>query len=199
MLVAEAAGLKPVSDDPYFCQLLALRTSKNPYVSQPVPMASVLGLSIAKAVIPDESLAKLSIPDLFEFRRSAAEQFLAWTAEMERLSARLLEVPPDQLSSEMTRILLQEVQPKLLELRRELENARDRLYGDLFKSVLRWEVPTLSIAYLAGLSLPAAIAAFATTLAPATSAAVDYFVQRRAQVRGNSMAYLVSVTKLIER
>lgn len=39
LVVAEEAQSIPVSDDPYFCQLLALRTSAQQYVSQPVALA----------------------------------------------------------------------------------------------------------------------------------------------------------------
>jgi hypothetical protein len=198
LLVAEAAELSPVSDDPYFCQLLALRTSAAHYVAQPVSLASVLGLAVAKSVLPDESLAQLKIPDLFEFRRSAKEQYAAWSNEIERMSLRLREVAPDRISAETARLMLTDVQPRMDQLRRELEDARDKLFGDLFKNVTRWEVPTLSLSYIAGLSLPIALGAFAGALTPAIPAVVDYFVQRRAIVRGNSMAYMVGLSKLSE-
>jgi hypothetical protein len=199
LLVAEAAQLNPVSDDPYFCQLLALRTSAQQYVSQPINLASLLGLSIAQSVLPDESLSKLKIPDLFEFRRAAKDEYAAWSNEVERLSLKLSDVPVERLSSEAARLVITEVQPRMDQLRKDLENARDKLFGDLFKTVTRWEVPTISIAYIAGLSLPSALAAFAGALAPAVPAVVDYFVQRRALHRSNSMAYMVGLARLTSK
>jgi hypothetical protein len=198
LITAEEAGLSPVSDDPYFCQLLAMRTSQNKYVSQPAPLASMLGLAVAKSVFPDESLSHLNMEDLFAFRRSARDSYAAWAAELDRLSIKLLDVPPEKLHVEAAKIIVSEVRPKMLQLRREMIGARDKLFGDLFKAVSKWEVPTLSLAYVAGLSVPAATAAFASALAPAVPVVVDYFVQRRALVRNNSLAYLVGITKTID-
>lgn len=196
LVVAEEAQSIPVSDDPYFCGLLALRTSAKQYVSQPVALAPLLGLAVAKAVLPDESLTKLKIEDLFEFRRSAKEQYAAWSRELERVSLKLLDVPADRLSEEAAKLVLTDVAPRVDQLRRDLESARDKLFGDLVKNVTRWEVPTLSLSYIAGLSLPGALAAFASALTPAIPSVVDYFVQRRALFRNNSMAYLVGLSRL---
>lgn len=198
LLVAEATELTPVSDDPYFCRLLALRTADAQYVAKSVSLASVLGLEIAKAVLPDESLSRLKISDLFEFRRSAKDQYAAWSSEIERLSLRLSDVPPDRLNVESAKLILTDVQPRMDQLRRDLANARDKLFGDLMKGVTRWEVPTLSLSYLAGITLPGALGAFAGALVPAVPTLVDYFVQRRALFRGNSMAYLVGLSNLAE-
>jgi len=198
LITAEEAGLIPVSDDPYFCQLLAIRTSQSKYVLQTAPLASLLGLAVAKSVLPDESLSHLKMEDLFEFRRSAKDSYAAWTAELDRLSIKLLDVPPERLTVEATKIIVTEVRPKMLQLRRDMIGARDKLFGDLFKAVSRWEVPTLSLSYLAGLSVPAAIAAFTGALVPTVPSVVDYFVQRRALVRNNSMAYLVGLTKVLD-
>jgi hypothetical protein len=196
LVVAEKAQAIPVSDDSYFCQLLALRTSATHYVSQPVALAPLLGLTVAKSVLPDESLAKLKIQDLFEFRRAAKEQYAAWSTELERVSLKLLDVPAERLSKEATKLVLTDIQPRVDQLRRDLESARDKLFGDLVKSVTRWEVPTISLSYIAGLSLPGALAAFASALTPAVPGLVDYFVQRRALYRNNSMAYLVGLSNL---
>lgn len=196
LVVAEEAQLIPVSDDPYFCQLLALRTSAEHYVYQPVAFAPLLGLAVAESVLPDESLKNLSIPDLFEFRLAAKEQYEAWSKEIEQLSLRLLEVPADRISGEAVKLVITDIRPRVDELRRDLESARDKLFGDLVKSVTRWEVPVLSLSYISGLSLPSAFAAFASALTPAIPSVVDYFTQRRALHRNNSMAYLVGLSKL---
>jgi hypothetical protein len=198
LIVAESAQLSPISDDPYFCHLIALRASDVNYVSQPASAASLLGLAITKSVLPDEALSNLNMKDLFEYRTSAKDAYAAWSLEIERLGQKLLDIPAEQFGAEAARLIVTDVRPRMLELRSEMALARDKLFGDLVKAVTKWEVPTISLAYLASLSLPTAIAAFAGALAPAVPAVVDYYVQRRNLVRKNSMAYLVGVSKVLE-
>lgn len=198
LIVAESAQLDPVSDDPYFCHLISLRASDVKYVSQPASVASLLGLAITKSVLPDEVLSRLKMKDLFEYRASAKAAYGSWSLEVERLAQKLLDIPADRFSAEAAKLIVTDVRPRMLELRLEMATARDKLFGDLVKTVTKWEVPTISLAYLASLSLPTAIAAFAGALAPAVPAVVDYYTQRRNLVRKNSMAYLVGVSKVLE-
>lgn len=198
LLVAEASQFTPVTDDSYFCDLISLRSSELKYVCQPAPLASILGLAIAKSVLPDEAVTRLKMHDLFEYRTSAKDAYAAWSVEVERLAQRLLEVPSDRLNAEVAKLIVTDVRPRMLELRLEMASTRDKLFGDLVKTVTKWEMPTISLAYLVGLSVPTAIAAFAGALVPAVPAVVDYYVERRNLVRKNSMAYLVGVSKLLE-
>lgn len=198
MVTAEESQLRPVSDDPYFCNLLALRSSQFSYVHQQAPLASILGLAVAEAVIPDEALSTLTFKDLFEFRRSAKDSYEAWSIEVDRISLRLLDVPPERVNAEAAKIIISEIRPRVLQLRNDMTSARDKMFGDLLKKVAKWEMPTLSIAYLASLSLPVALAAFASSLTPVVPDIVDYFVKRREIGRQNSLAYLVGISKLID-
>ena len=198
LIVAESAALSPVSDDPYICHLISLRASCMTYVSQPARSASLLGLEICKSVLPDEVIARLSMQDLIEYRRSSKDSYEAWSLEVEKLSQNLLDIPPEKFGVEAAKLIVKDVRPRMLELRSDMTYARDQLFGDLVKTVSKWEVPTLSAAYLASLSLPTAIAAFASALVPAVPAVVDYYIQRRNLVRKNSMAYLVGVSNVLE-
>ncbi|MDM0041540.1 hypothetical protein QTH89_05190 [Variovorax sp. J22G21] len=198
LIVAEATGLSPVADDPYFCRLIALRASDAAYVSQPAATASLLGLAITKSVLPDETLARLKMKDLFEYRTTAKEAYGSWSLEVERLAQKLVDVPIERFGAEAARLIVSEVRPRMLELRSEMACARDKLFGDLLKTVTKWEVPTMSLAYFSSLSLPTALAAFAGALAPAVPSVVDYYVQRRNLARKNSMAYLVGVSKVLD-
>ena len=198
LIVAESAQLDPVSDDPYFCQLISLRASDARYVSQSASAASLLGLAITKSVLPDEVLSRLKMTDLFEYRASAKDAYAAWSLDVERLAQKLLDIPADQFGAEAAKLIVSDIRPRMLELRLEMAAARDKLFGDLVKTVTKWEVPTISLAYLASLSLPTAIAAFAGSLAPAVPAVVDYYTLRRNLVRRNSMAYLVGVSNLLD-
>lgn len=198
LIVAEASQLSPVSDDKYFCQLIAMRASEVEYVFQPASAASLLGLAIAKSVLPDEAVSRLKIQDLFEYRSSAKDAYAAWSVEVDRLAQRLLDIPSDRFDAEAAKLIVTDIRPRMLELRLEMASARDKLFGDLVKTVTKWEMPTVSLAYLASLSLPTAIAAFAGALAPVVPTVVDYYVQRRNLVRRNSLSYLVGVSKMLD-
>ena len=194
LVVAEATQLVPVSDDPFFCQLLALRTSDQSYIADSNRLAAHLGVAVAKSVLPDQLLENLEMRDLFEYRRSAKDAYDAWSQEIEKLALRLSDLPPESLDNEVRKILLTEVKPKLRELHNEMASARDHLFGDLIKAVTKWELPTMSLAYMTSMNLATAIAAFAGALAPAVPPLVDYFNKRRELTRRNSMAYLVGVS-----
>jgi len=77
LLIADEAQAVPVSDDPYFLKLLALRTSSANYVGSASPHASLLGLEFARAVIPDEGLQRLSVKDIMTYREKAAPLYAA--------------------------------------------------------------------------------------------------------------------------
>jgi hypothetical protein len=77
-----------------------------------------------------------------------------------------------------------------------MESARDKLFGDLIKKVLTWQVPTLSLSFLVGLDTLSAIVAFVGAVSPAVPAIVDYFVKRKDVSYGNSIAYLIGLKEL---
>lgn len=194
LIVGEATSLTPVSDDPYFCHLLAHRTSSMKYVFRPDSAAPLLGLAITKAVIPDEALAHLTMKDLFEFRKSTIETYAAWSVEVECLAQKLLDVPSEQFNSQAANVIFTDVRPRMIELQRCMAASRDKLFGDLIKSVLNWKVPTFTVAYISTQSIPVVLGAFAATLVPALSGVVDHYFKRRELVRNNSMAYLVGLS-----
>ena len=195
LLISEASQLHPVSDDPVVCTLLAQRLAGEAYVHQPTNLAAMLGLAVGRAVVSDEMLEHINLPALFEYRRGAQDVYQAWSAEMLKLSVKLEQLPPERVEVETAKIIVAEVQPKLKALNDEMEYARDKLFGDLVSKVTQWQVPTMSLAYLAGLGSAGAIAAFAGALAPAVPPIVDYFVKRRDITRKNSMAYLIGLSK----
>ena len=196
LVVSEASGLTPVSDDPYFCKLLALRTGNSEYVGKGHRLTPYLGIAIASSVIPDEILDKLEIKDLFEYRQSAKDAYESWSAEIDRLALMIKEMDPNSITKEIPRIFNSEVQPKLIDYQNEMKANRDKLFGNLIKKVVVWEMPTISAAYLSSLDFTSAIATFATALAPAVPGVVDYFNKRRDIHRRNSMAYLVGLKRI---
>jgi hypothetical protein len=106
----------------------------------------------------------------------------------------VIHLNPEKAESDLLRMINAEVAPRVVEYRREMKSARDKLFGDLIKKVVKWEFPSLSLAYLASLDFSGAIALFASALAPAIPSVVDYYQRRRDISRRNSMAYLIGLS-----
>ncbi len=194
MLVSERTALFPVTDDPYLARLLGLRSADSAYVGTTPRVTPTVGIAVAKAVIPDEILPKLKLSDLFEYRKSAKDAYKAWSVEIERLSAEVAAMDPASVESHLPRIIATQVAPRIVDYHNEMKTVRDKLFGDLIKKVAKWELPSISLAYLTNLDLPGALALFAAALGPVIPTLVDYFQGRRQIARKNSMAYLVGVT-----
>ena len=141
----------------------------------------------------------MSMDDIMRFRIATRDVYQAWSIEVDRLAVQLEELPEDRLDQEARRLLASDVLPKLNELKNELKSARDHLVGDLIKSVMKWEVPTLSVAFIAPISASGALAAIAGALAPAVPHVIDYFVKRRDLKHKNAMTYLLELKSLPTR
>jgi hypothetical protein len=194
LIVSEQTDLVPVCENPWLARLLAIRTAGSGYVGITARDAPSLGLAIARSVLPDEALQKLSLEDLFEYRRKSADAYAAWSTEINKLSSRLSDLPPERAVEEIPRIISTEVAPRLVEYRSEMKSARDHLFGDLVKKVATWQLPTVSIAYLADISIRSALAAMAAAIVPAVPSVVDYFVKRADSKRRNAMTYLIGLS-----
>lgn len=198
LITSEETALVPVCDDPHFCRLLALRSADSAYVGNTARLAPYLGLAIARSVMPDELIAKLTLPELFEYRKYTRDTYRAWSTEIDRLVSTIGNVEPDATEQELKRIISSDVKPLFVQYENDLASARDSLFGSLVKKVTTWQLPTLSLAFLGGFSAPTALAAFAAALVPAIPSVTDYFVSRRELHRRNSMAYLVGVSRGLE-
>ena len=195
MFVAERTGLAPVADDPYMSRLLALRAADQAYTGSPQPLTPLIGLAIAQAVIPDDALDHLKIPDIFEYRQQSKDAYDAWSVEMNRLSATIEETEPDRVCERIESLIKAEIAPKMLEYKNEMISVREKLFGDLIKTITTWQVPSLSLAYLTGLNLPTALAIFAAAASPVVPSVVDYFQGRRDAARKHAVSYLIGIQK----
>ena len=201
LLNSEHYGIAPVSDDRVFSRLLAMRTSSGAYVGTTARLAPFLGLHLVSAVIPDEVLQKLSIQDIDTYRKASADAYIAWAAEINQLSSKVDDAKSDDIQSVVSKIIAEELAPKLIEYKNEMENVRDKLFGDLVKAVtkIHYQIPTLSIAYLTH-DVLATVGSFVAACAPAVAPAIsDYISGKRTTKRRNSMSYLVGLTTRIAR
>ena len=195
MVVSETSGLIPVTDDTAFSGLLATRSSHPSYVGGTGNVAPMLGLEIARSVLPDQALEELQIEDLASYRRKTQDAYNAWSTELDKLVASIDDLEPSKVRESLPKLIATEVAPRITEYQNEMVSAREKLFGGLLKSLVKWQVPTFSVAYVSGLSSTAAIAAFFaagihTAVAPAI---VDYIISRRAIKRKNGLAYLVGL------
>ncbi len=196
LLVADEIEAAPVSDDLYFPRLLALRSASPKYIGGTAPLSPYLGLEFAKAVIPDELLQQLRMEDIFRYRNKSKDLYLAWSTDLNRLTAGIGDVEPAQYEAEIGKLVATELAPKLVEYRKEMVDIRDALFGDLVKKVTAWEFPALSIAYFTDVGFWGAIAAFVGGgVRAAAPPLVDYVKAHRAVKRKHAVSYLIGLLR----
>jgi len=197
LTVAQEANASPVADDPHLLKLLARRTDDQVYVGKQAPGAWLIGLEFAKAVIPEEVLAKIEANDVIEYRKKAGDVYAAWTAELNTMAAKLDELPIDQLQQRLPKLLATELEPRLVAYKNEMGSVRDKLFADLMKSVTDWKVPVLSLASMSWMGFAGALTAFLSTAAPpAAKAVIDRNKGRRDAGRKHAVSYLVGASNL---
>lgn len=193
MAVSAKTDLLPVADDPFLCRLLAVRAADQKYLRSKPVVSGVLGLAIAQAVLPDEILRELTFADVLDYRKEAKDAYTAFSTEVDRLAVRIVDVDPSHLDDEVRSILASEVAPRVRAYKSEMCSVRDRMFGNLIKKVVKWEVPTLTVTQWVGVSWGTALAAFLGALIPAAAPdLVDYVVGRREVARKNALAYLIA-------
>jgi len=194
VIVAEESGTIPVSEDPYIARLIGLRVSDSAYVGGTSRVAPYIGLDIAKAVIPDQVLARLSIQEILKYREKAKDAYTAWNTEINRAAASIGCLRGNTVQDEIARVIATDLTPKVIEYRNEMRSIRDDLFSDFVKKVAIWEVPSLSLAYLANLGFAGVLTLFASALTPAIPDVVDYFKDKRNLERRNAMAFLIKLS-----
>ena len=194
LIVAEGTGAIPVSEDPNITKLLSLRTTDSSYVGGTSKIAPFIGLDIAKAVIPDAMLEHLSVPQILQYREKSKDAYAAWSTEVDRVSAKISSSNIGNLNDEIARIVASELKPKIVAFKVEMCSIRDDLFADLIKKIATWEMPSLSLAYLASMGFAGSVALFASALAPAIPVVVDYYKKKRDIERRNAMSYLIQLT-----
>lgn len=193
LLSSEEASLIPVTEDPYIAQLIALRTSSSSYIGGTSKLAPYIGMELATTVLPDQLLAQLPISKILEYREKTKDAYIAWSAELNRAAASIDKIDGANAREEIAKVIAEDLNPKIIEYKAEMSAIRDNLFANQIKSIAKWEVPTLSIAYMSGITN--AVAWFACALTPAIPALVDYYKDRRNAERKNAMSFLIGLSK----
>ena len=197
MLISQHNEIPPVSDDVVFARLLAMRSSRGTYIGGSAPLAPYLGLEVVKAVIPDAALQQLQYPDILEYRRQSKDAYDAWNVEIGRLAARMDDIDFNQAKQRIPKLIAEELLPKIVEYKNEMESVRDRLFGDLVKNLVRMPAPSAAIAYFFAGNWIHAVTAFLGACAPSVvPPVVEYISGKRATNRKHAMSYLVGVSRL---
>ena len=196
IILAEETNTIPVSEDPYIAHLIGLRVSDSAYVGGTSRDAPYIGMDIAQAVIPDEALEHLKIPEILEYREKAKDAYTSWIAEVNKAAAEIGNIGDGISSDEIAKIIATDFTPRVIEYRNDMCAIRDDIFSDVMKKVVKWEAPALSLAYFSNLSIAGAVTLFATALAPAVPDIIDYFKDKRDIERRNTMSYLIKLSKV---
>jgi hypothetical protein len=192
--VAARSEAIPISENPTFTQLLALRTSDASYLgSQRDRVSAWLATAIIQSVVPDVVVQKADIADILKYREKTADAYSAFLSEIDRLTTVLDNTDPRDALIDIPRFIAAEVTPQVKAARDDLERARDAFFASLMKEVIKWEVPTISIAFLTATPFAAALLAFAAGLRAAAPPIIDYLKDNRAADRKHAFAYLLRV------
>jgi hypothetical protein len=197
IILSEETGTIPVAADPYIAQLISLRMSDSAYIGGISRHAPYLGIDIAKSVIPDEALDQLKITDILNYREKAKDAYAAWITEVNRAAGEIGKINSNITPDEIARIISTDFTPRIIEYKNEMSAIRDDLFADVMKKVVKWEFPSLSLAYLANLDIAGALLLFASAFAPAIPNVIDYFKSKRDIERKNAMSFLIKLSKHI--
>lgn len=195
-IVASQTGLAPISEEPALVRLLALRTSDRKYVDKAAAVAPWLAAAIIESIVPDTAIQLAKVDTILRYRERTRDAYRAFMGEVDRLVVQLGDMDVARASQEIPRIIAAEVTPKVREYQNELAGARDELFADVLKSIVKWEAPVIGIAFLSPLSFPAALAAFVAAVRAAAPPIIDYVKAKRAAGR-NAYAYLLSIRPVI--
>lgn len=192
--VAAKTGFVPISENPTLCRLFAIRASDAAYVGDRASLAPWLAAAVLQAVVPDEVVQSASIENILVYREKTESAYSGFVAEIDKLVWQLESTDLQQVLDDIPRLISVEIIPKVREYHLEMTGVRDAAFAGFIKSVVKWEVPTISVAFLAGSPLGAAFAAVIAGVAAAAPVAIDYWKDSRAAKRKNGLSYLLEVS-----
>jgi hypothetical protein len=194
-IMADEIEALPVADDSVLPRLLALRAGNTNYVGGTPRLSPYLGMQFARSVVPEAVLEKIDFKGIFEYRTETKDLYKAWNAEIAQAAAKITQTDMAQSSDAIQKIITTELMPKLREYENEMSSARDKMFGDIIKSVTAWELPTLSLSYCADFGYGTALAAFVAGARATIPHVVDYVNARRTNNRKHAVSFLVGLTK----
>ena len=116
--------------------------------------------------------------------------------ELNKIAASMDAIDLATVQTELPRLMATEIAPEVQAYRSEMKAIADRMYGDILKRIVTWQVPTLALGILGNTNLIQAVGAFAGALVPALAPAVIDYVQARTQAkRTHAISYLVDLAE----
>ena len=193
LTVAARIGASPITENSTLARLLSLRVTDKAYIGDRAAISTWLAAAVVNSVVPDEVVQRVSIEDLLKYRERTRESYAEFLKEIDRLSVVLDAADVGSALTSIPDFITAEISPRVKSYRDDLAGARDALFADLLKDVVKWELPTVSLAYLATGTFGAAVTAFLAGVRAAAPAMIDYVKSRREIERKNSFAYLLGV------
>jgi hypothetical protein len=130
-----------------------------------------------------------------EYREKAKDAYNAWIAEVNKVSAVIGNIEGNISPDEISKIIATDFAPRIIEYKNDMSAIRDDLFADVIKRIVRWEVPSLSLAYISNIGVAGSLALFAAALAPAIPDVIDYFKDKKDINRRNAMSFLIKLSR----
>jgi hypothetical protein len=180
IVIADEIDALPVADDETLPKLL--------YWGIPA-IAPYLGFQFARSVIPDQALRQIDFKGIFDYRRKSKDLYDAWNEEISGAAAKIADADLTRPNDAVQKIIATELKPKLREFENEMASIRDSLFGGIIKDVTAWELPTLSVSYVANLGYAGALAMFAAGVRATVPHLVDFVKGRREAKRKHAFRF----------
>jgi len=173
----------------------ALRNKGKRYLN-PANNSAIRSGAIAHQIL--ESLPNF-FPEDFEeiiaLREVASEEFSRFRLSIQKLASEVTAQPFEvQFEAEIRRVVVEEVNPSILDLRTKLRTSRDKTIQRLFKKLASKDaVIPFAIGMFARLPLPLTLAVSAATIG--LDAAIETYFERREIRESNGLSFLLNFEK----
>ncbi|MDE3125998.1 MAG: hypothetical protein KGK14_10825 [Bacteroidota bacterium] len=185
----------PVSINPILNELISLRMTDEIY-NGVTTKSRQLGLKLMDCLIPDEALTQIPWQDILLFREKTKAYFEAWDIELKKIEATLFKENSSLTNSDISNLIDSDINPRLFELKREIEKIKEDRYKNILKTVKNVLLSGISLGALSGLSITGAIVSFlgANVKTPQiTDEIIDAHFSIKDRQRSNGLTYLLKI------
>jgi hypothetical protein len=195
LFICNKYNSSPVSVNPILNELISLRITDEIYNGAETKSRQ-LGLKLMDCLIPDEALTQIPWQDILVFREKTKEYFEAWDIELKKIEATLFRESPSLTDSDILNLVDSDLNPRLFELKREIEKIKEDRYKNILKAVKNVILSGISLGTLSGLSITGAILSFlgANIKTPQiTDEIIDAHFSIKDRQRSNGLTYLLKI------
>lgn len=200
LTICEENKANPISISPFLNKLISQRLANSIYTGRTVKTQQ-LGFHLMESFIPDEALSHMTFDDIIKFREKTKAYYDAWEIEIIKLESQLIQKGIEMNNKEIQFLIDQEINPKLFELKREIEKIRDDMFATILKVIKNMAISVVAGGTLSGLGIHAAIAAFIATVIKTktpkiTDKMVDTYFKSNSLKKDSGLTYLLKINQL---